>query len=280
MLNLGTTSSKVTLTTGSAGQIASRYSYVDDLLSGPTFTPGGAVNADMTTATTADLVPVPASGTVRNVLEMVISNESTTVANLCSAIMTDGTNTSLLWEGTLQPKERAVFDENGVWTVYDSSGRQQAPSTKLDAKKYVSADVAFATAGTWADVTGLTQALQSGKKYCFEAHLYHISNATTTGAQFGYNIGAAPTESQISTIDTVTGSVTASAHSAGSVTARDTAATAQTTGSAAITMGILSGYLQPSADGTFAIRCASEVSVANGVIVKKGSWLRIWEVDS
>jgi len=277
MLNLATTGSKVTLTTGSAGRVASRYSYVD--AAGSTFTPGGAPCADITTATTQDLVPVPGSSTVRNVLEMLVSNDDASVSNLCTVKATDGTNDSVLWAGTLQPGERVIFDENGVWTVYDSSGRQQAPVTKLDAKKMVTADVAFATAASFADVTGLTCALQSGKKYCFEAHLYHISNATTTGAQFGVNIGAAPTELQISTIDTVTGSVTASAHSAGSATARDTAATAQTTGSAAVTMGILSGYIQPSADGTFAIRCTSEVSVASGVIVKKGSWLRIWEID-
>ena len=83
---------------------------------------------------------------------------------------------------------------------------------------------------------------------------------------------------QIATIDTVTGSVTAGVMSTGAAAARDTAATAQTTGSAAITLGILSGFIQPSADGTFAIRATSEVTVASGLIVKKGSWLRIWEV--
>lgn len=42
----------------------------------------------------------------------------------------------------------------------------------------------------------------------------------------------------------------------------------------------LSGYIQPSANGTFAIRCKSEIAVAAGLTVKAGSWLRIWETDN
>ena len=35
-----------------------------------------------------------------------------------------------------------------------------------------------------------------------------------------------------------------------------------------------------AADGTFAVRCASEVAVAAGLTVKAGSWLRLWETDN
>jgi hypothetical protein len=43
-------------------------------------------------------------------------------------------------------------------------------------------------------------------------------------------------------------------------------------------LAILSGYINPSAAGTFAVRGQSEVAVAAGLTVKKGSWLHLFEV--
>jgi len=52
----------------------------------------------------------------------------------------------------------------------------------------------------------------------------------------------------------------------------------ETTGPGAVNMlAILSGFFNPSADGTFAVRCVSEVAVAGGLVVKAGSWCRVWE---
>ena len=156
-----------------------------------------------------------------------------------------------------------------------------AQTAKLDAKLRVVSDVVNATT-SFADVTGLTQALLSGKKYAFEAWLFHQTNATTTGAQFGVNIGATPTVLNLSSISQITASVTAATFgSSAMVTAVDTAAVVETTGPGAVNMlAVLAGFIQPSADGTFAIRCKSEVAVASGLTVKAGSWLRIWEVDN
>lgn len=278
MLLLTSTSDVVRVITGSAAAIDSHTSVMDNV-SG-TVIPVRTNTASIATATTTTVVGSPASSTQRNVKNLTLSNTHASVSTTVVIEHYDGTTAETLWNGTLAPSETVVLDELGVWTQYDLNGLVKLAASRLDAKLVVSNDVTFATAATFADVTGLTQALKSGIKYNFEAHLYHISNATTTGAQFGVNIGAAPTTLQIATIDTVTASVTASAHSAGATTSRDTAATAQTTGSAAITMGILSGYIVPSADGTFAIRCTSEVTVASGVIVKAGSWLRIWQCDN
>ena len=33
-------------------------------------------------------------------------------------------------------------------------------------------------------------------------------------------------------------------------------------------------------DGTFALRCASEVAVAGGLVIKAGSWMRLREIDA
>jgi len=62
---------------------------------------------------------------------------------------------------------------------------------------------------------------------------------------------------------------------------RDDMKVVETTGPGAVNMlAIISGYIVPSADGTFAVRCASEVAVASGLTIKAGSWLRIWETDN
>lgn len=151
---------------------------------------------------------------------------------------------------------------------------------KLDARKYVTSDSVHATAATFADVTGLTQALLSGKRYTFEAVLFHQNNATSTGSQFGYNIGAAPTAaffSVVTPVDSAVGS-TSTKFAAGTTSARDTAAVATDTGTTGIATTVIKGYIQPSADGTFAIRATSEVTVAAGLTIKAGSYLHIREI--
>lgn len=152
------------------------------------------------------------------------------------------------------------------------------PSQKLRKILRVTTDVVNATT-SFASVTGLTAAVKSGKKYVFTAHLFHVSDATTTGAQFGIG-GVAMTAMLAGAISTVTASATAAAMSAGCATAVDTAVIVQTTGSTAVVPTILTGYFTPSADGTFAIRCASEVAVAAGLTVKAGSWLEVFECDN
>jgi hypothetical protein len=118
--------------------------------------------------------------------------------------------------------------------------------------------------------------MKSGVMYGVLAFLHHNSTATTNGARFAYNIGAVPTAARFSTIDTVTGSVTASVHSAGGTGTRDTAFTAQTTGATAVVPCIIAGYIIPSADGTFALRVNEEENTASGLVVAIGSWLRVF----
>lgn len=274
---LTSTSDKVQVVTASAGAVSVRASFVDH--ASGLFTPGRTNTASITTATTTDVVASPGASTQRNTKNLEIWNTHASVSNVVIVQHTDGTTVSRMWTGTLLAGEGVIMNDDGDWTMYDVTGAIKAPTQRLDLMVTVASDVTNATT-SFADVTGLVVALKSGKKYVFEAHLTHINNATTTGSRFGVNIGAAPTVLRISTIDTVTGSVTASVHSAGSVTALDTAVTAQTTGSATDTLAIISGFIQPSADGNFAIRCASEVAVAAGLIVRAGSWLWIREANS
>lgn len=123
MIVLGDTSSKIQLIVASAGTIRHTYSYVD-LLAG-VFSPDGKTNPVVSTATTVDLVPVPAASTKRNVKNITVANTDAAVVNLIVIQQTNGTDINTLWKGTLLPGERVSMDESGNWTYYDASGRVQ-----------------------------------------------------------------------------------------------------------------------------------------------------------
>lgn len=266
------TADKIQLVTSAAVTVDVHASYTDHTLSTDNVV-SGRQNTAITTATTTDICAGPASGDVRNVKALNIRNKhASTSVDVTVVIDVSGTDYEL-FKVTLLAGQTLEFVEGvGFFVV--------AQTSKLYKNLRVTSDVVNATT-SFADVTGLTWAVESGKHYNFEAHLYHVSNATTTGARFGV-AGPAMTALRISGIDTVTGSVTASAHSAptADITAQDTAFTAQTTGSANVTLAIMSGYFNPSAAGTFAVRFQSEVAVASGLTVKVGSWMQLWESDN
>jgi len=278
MLLQTSTSDKVQVITGSAGTIYVHASWADNV-SG-VVTPGRTNTAVISTAATTDVVAAPGASTQRNTKLLSVRNTDASVSNLITIQHTDGTTVEILWKGTLLSGEAVVLDANGVFTLYDVNGAPKPAQAKLDVFLIVTGSDYINATTSFTDITGLTTPLKSGKKYVFEAVLFHVNDASTTGSQFGYNIGAAPTVSIVGTIDTVTPSVTAAAVSAGVITARDTAVTAQTTGSTSQRIAYISGYIQPSADGTFAMRGKSEIAVAAGLTVKVGSWLHIREVDN
>lgn len=255
------------------GAISCSVSWVDNL--NGAITPGQVDGSSIVVAGTTNIVASPAANTQRNVNGLVLTNTGN-VNNTLTPQRFDGTNTSPYPRATLLPGETFLLDELGTWTHYDSNGGAYAASQQFNIFKRVTANVVMATAATFADVTGLTADLKSGIPYNFEAHLYNANNAATTGSQFGVNIGAVPTKLLMADIGVVTTSPTAAALSAGSAVARDTAPSVQTTGCTTIHLEILSGYIVPSADGTLAIRATSEVSVAAGLTVVEGSWLRVW----
>jgi hypothetical protein len=237
--------------------------------------------ADITTATTTTILDCTTANRRRRVLFASMRNVHATVTETVELIHSDGTTVRSIIKVTLLPGESLIYNGVGTPLHYDANGALYNQSTKLDAKLVVTSDVINATT-SFADVTGLQVALKSGKKYAWQASIHYQTDATTTGGRFGINIGAAPTVMTMSGIHQITNSVTAATYgSSAMVTARDTAAVVETTGPGASAMlALLNGYIQPSADGTFAVRFQSEVAVASGLTVKAGSWLRIWEVDN
>jgi len=269
MLILSLTTDKVSVISSTTATLDVVATYVDRVTSTGVV---GAANRQLTaisTATTTDIVAVPGADTTRNVQSITIRNKSAASDNDVTVQINANGTLYELHKVTLLAGETLVYLDNfGFNKVQDSSRNERV--------KVMTADSVHATTATFADITGLTVPLKAGVLYAVFACLHHINDATTTGSQFGYNIGAAPTDARFSTIDTVTGSTTASVHSAGSIIARDTAITAQTTGSVAVTLAIIAGFIIPSADGTFALRATSEVTVAAGLTVKAGSFLRVF----
>lgn len=275
MLNLIATTDKLQLITSGAGSIDVHASFVD-LPSGsnPTPVPSRQNTGAINTATTTDIVAAPAASTVRNVKTLHICNIHATLAQDVTVQYNQNGTLIRCHKETLQAGEALEYIEGLGFFVISLQTR------KLDTKLRVASDVTNATT-SFADITGLTCPVENGKNYCFETHLYHISNATTTGAQFGIG-GVTMNSMRISAIDVILGSLTAATMGSNTtdVTAVNTAAMAETTGAATVVMAIMSGWFQPSQTGTFAIRCASEVAVASGLIVKAGSWARVWEADN
>lgn len=272
-----TTPDKLKLITSAAGDIDTMVSYIDYTDADP------PVVVDMnneshtiTTAATTDILAGVTDAAKRRVFKNVsIVNTHATISNNVSVILDDidASDYQIAETITLAPGEAFKYDEGHGWF-------KSATPSLLDTHLYVTADYINATT-SFTDITGLTVPVLSGKHYCFEAHLYHIENASTTGAQFAIN-GPTMTLMQLQEIGGFAGAVGAGTMqcNVGSVAALDTAAIAATSsaGTPQVVMAILSGYINPSAAGTFAMRGKSEVAVAAGLTVKKGSWLHLFEV--
>lgn len=274
MIYLVNTTDKISVITSAAASVDVNANYIDATTATGVMIGAGRQNTAIVTATTTDVLPAPGAGTtLRTLKQMTIRNKDATLA--CDVTVQYNAN------GTLCELEKMTLGTGDCLIYIEGIGFFLRTSTaKLEKYLRVVNDVTHATAATFADITGLTVALKSGKTYVVKAHIFHINNATTTGSQFGYNIGAAPTVALFGNHSGITNSVTAGAISLGTSATRDTALTAQSTGSAGITHTILAGYIQPSADGTFALRGTSEVTVASGMIVKAGSFMQVRETDN
>jgi hypothetical protein len=268
MLNLVLTTDKLQLSTSSAATVDVHASFID--LSGTTITPGKQNTAIAGIATT-DIVAAPSSGT-RNVKTLHIRNKDASLSvNVIVIFDANGTDYEL-HGATIAPGQSLEYVEGIGFFLIQSTA-------KLNKMLYVTSNSVHATAATFAVITGLSTPVLSGKKYAIECALFHISNATTTGAQFGFG-GVAMTAMIGGAISTVTNSPTAATMSTGVATAVNTAFVVQTTGAAANAPTWVAGWIQPSADGTFEMRATSEVTVANGLTVLKGSWMHIRETDN
>lgn len=268
MIYLVATTDTLRIVTSSGAAVHIAGFYVQAVAATGVWGSASPVVATVASATNTDLLSGPGSGNFYSVKQLTIRNTDASLAvDITIQLLTSGADPEL-WKETLQPGEQLIYIEG----VGFFRGASVAGVNKM---LIMSGDSTHATAATFADITGLTCPMKSGIRYSVLACLFSVNNASTTGSQFGYNIGAAPTLALFGEIGAVTNSVTGGAFGTGTATARDTAIVAQTTGQTATGIHLIGGMIQPSADGTFAMRATSEVSVAAGLVVKAGSWLRI-----
>lgn len=270
MLLLLATTDKISLITSAAGTLDVIASIQDKTTSSGAIASASQRTA-ITTATTTDIVAAPGSGIERNIVEITIRNKHATQATDVTVQLNANGTLYEIGKWAVAAGDTLEYIEGVGWFLITSPAA-------LDKRLVVTADVINATT-SFADITGLTTPLLSGRHYNFMAVLIHQTNATTTGAQFGVNIGAAPTSLILSGYAQITASVTAATYgSSAAVTARDTAMVVETTGPGAVNMiAVMHGWIVPSANETFAVRCKSEVAVASGLTVNAGSHCRIWE---
>jgi hypothetical protein len=270
MLIQSLTTDTITLITDVTCNVDVMTCYIDRNQSNGTVGMADRTLTSIATAATTTIVGAPGASTTRNIKMMSIRN--TNAFNSVFATIQYNANGTVYQMHTarlLAGESIEYTEEIGFFKLIDSS--------RLDRVFVANVDSTFATAATFADITGLQCPMLSGVTYGFLACVYHIGNATTTGAQFGVKMnGGTPTNLRASIVDPVLGSTSAAVWSAGSTSANDVAMTLQTTGAATLVMGIISGYVTPSADGTFSLRATSEVTVAAGLVVKAGSWLRVF----
>lgn len=137
----------------------------------------------------------------------------------------------------------------------------------IDIVNLLSDAVSAAAANTLAD-TGLSFAVETGKRYRFYAKIFYNSAATTTGARFVVD-GPAFTELVYQSEWTLTATTRQMNNG---LTAYNLPAAA---GASSLTTGnicIVEGYIIPSAAGTVRIRFASEV-VNSSITIKPASHL-------
>lgn len=266
---------KLQLTRSSTADVDVHVSWVDIPAAGGTGVVG-RTNTAFNTAATGDILATPAASTNRIVKHINIRNKhATTTVDVTVLFDQNGTGFEL-HKATLLVGEVLEYQEGVGWFVVQTV-RKDVFYRMVSGADYVNATTSFS------DITGLTAPVKANINYNFTAHLYHIENASTTGARFGIN-GPALTSARIHELGGFAGAVGAGTMQAnvGDVTALDTAAIAATSsaGTPQVIVAILSGWAIFSAAGTFAVRGQSEVAVAAGLTVKVGSWLKLWETPS
>ncbi len=273
MLIQSLTTDKISLITTTVANTDVIATYVDrDQTTGVVGLAGRQLTA-ISTATTTDIVGAPAASTTRNIKTLNVRNKHASTNNTITVQYNANAVLYELHKVTLLAGEVLQYIEGlGFFKTFDTTRDSRNFTTLAD---QVINDAAMVT------VTGLTCPVKANVAYGFFAFIPHVTDATTTGAQFGVKLTTAPTALRVGTIDTVTASATAAVFSAGVATAVDTPITAQTTGTGA-TAGptLIAGYFVPGADDVFEIRANTEPATAGTLTIKAGALLQVFNQTS
>ena len=281
MLLLTSTTEKVQVITGSAGDVDVHASFVDATASTAPV-PDTQFQVGIVTSTTSVVVAAPAASTWRNVQTLLIRNVHASVTNLVTVRVTDGTNNADVFAASLAAGESIQYLDGVGFQVLANTGavktsqNQGANATGgAQSSAVLAADVTNnnAVANTIADVTGLSFPVTSGKKYRFRFEIQYTAAATTTGSRWSIN-GPGGTMRYRSDYSLTTTTRTINEGLSAHDTPAASNATSAATGSNNAT---IDGFYEASATGTVIARFASEVA-SSAIVAKAGSVVYFQEV--
>lgn len=148
---------------------------------------GGRLISKISSAVTTDVVGAPASGKVRRVKMVNMSNVHATTANNLTLQITDGTNTAVVDSFPLAAGERASWRENVPMRVIDANGLEK--TNPIGIGQYTVARLGATVSNstvTAAKVTGLDLACGPGT-WIFEYFLRFQSATATVGFKLSAN---------------------------------------------------------------------------------------------
>lgn len=282
MLLLASSSDKIQLVTGSAGDIDVHASWVDN--ASGTITPG-RTNVSPATATTTDIVAAPAGGAIRNVKTLNLRNSHASNANAVTVQHTDGTTVAILFNATLAAGELLTYVEGIGWDIYASDGSHKAQSARMIFKA-ISADDAggqnIATAQPWFPTTGAVTVL-AATSYFFEGILRWTRAAGTTSHTTGLGFGGTATLTNIDYVaQTRTGDVN-TAPGAGDIylaiqSAANTQVKAASTSATEDFLCEINGIVRINAGGTFVPQFTFSAAPGGAPTIKRGTYFRMWPI--
>jgi hypothetical protein len=200
-----------------------------------------------TVAATKTLVAAP--GNSRTVTSVAIRNTGATSVTVTVKLLYDGTNAVTIFAAALAAGGQIHYTEGAGWST-------TTPTTVgVTFTLIAPADVANIADNTLANVTGLTFAVLTARVYRFRAVVPYTAAATTTGSRWTVN---GPAMTHISYTSRYP--ITATTETFGYYTALQQPAAANATSLTTGNVAVIEGTFKPSADGTFAIQFASEIT--------------------
>ena len=147
---------KLQAVTGDAGDLRVKVSWAHN--NAGTVTPGSDSHT-ITTAATTDIIGAAGASQQRAVKEVVCKNEDPVTQPL-TVQYTDGTDTVVVWEGSLLVNEAFIMDENDDITILDAAGnKKQFTTAAVEAFLTTAQSI---SAATYADLTGCSISLEAG----------------------------------------------------------------------------------------------------------------------
>lgn len=280
MILLPNTTSKLQVVTASTGTAEIYACYID--ASSTTLVPsgGGVGTAELTTATTVDLVGVPGATTFRNVKTINIRNSHASNSNTYSVQVADSAGlTVTLNSVVLAAGEMLTYVEGMGWSIIGADGAYKASTPRLLFKALSADDTGgalSAAAQPWFPTAGAVT-IAANTTYFFEGVLNLTTGATThtTGTLFGGTATIASIMYEAILSSAAANTMVAPTHDGIDVA---TVIVLNATSTAVNTRIAVQGTVRFTTAGTFIPQFQFSANPTTTVTVKRNSFFRLWPI--